>query len=366
MTSDATSPGASPGRRVRRRRRAVVLGLALAVLVLLVSGAALAAFRYLPALDEARGLRTDLETMVGRVQEAGLGIDQATMDQLDADLASASGRLAHVRDLLATDPLVGLARGFPPTSANVHGADDVVAAAGDLLIAVDNGLAIGHRFVEIRQEQAADPGNASALSQLVELMATSRDQAVAASAAVAQARERLARVPDGLVGQVESVRDSDGRADREVRPAPGLVRDGQRSLAGDAGLGRASALPGPHPGPGRAPPQRRAHRELRHHRVRSRANHRAPLPRRRLRWTDVRTTRSSSRRRSSRTTCSAPAALAARRRGLVAGLPDQRAGRLTPLHQRVRRRADRRRARDHDVHDRRAAEGDGADDRPGL
>ncbi len=199
----ATPPSPRP-----RRRRAVLLGLALAALLVVGAGAALVAFRYLPALDEARALRSDLETMVGRAQDAGLGIDRPTMDQLDADLASARGRYASLSDLLATDPLLGLARVIPLTSANVRGADDVVAAAGDLLDGVGDGLSIGQRFVGIREAQAASPGTASALAQLVELMATSRDQAVAASAAVARARERLAGVPDGLIGPVESVRDA--------------------------------------------------------------------------------------------------------------------------------------------------------------
>jgi len=185
----------------------VLVGVAL-VLLLFLAGAALAVFRYVPALDEARALRTDLETMVERVQEAGLGIDRATIDQLDADLGSARGSLGRLRDLLSSDPLVGLARALPPSASNIRGADDVVAAAGDLFDAAGDGLAIGRRFVEIKEAQAAGTGNATALSQLVELMATSRDQAVAASAAIARARVLLSRVPDGLIGQVESVRDA--------------------------------------------------------------------------------------------------------------------------------------------------------------
>jgi hypothetical protein len=176
--------------------------------LLLLAGTALAVFRYVPALDQARALRTDLVTMVGRVQEAGLGIDRATMDALDADLATARARLGRLRDLLSSDPLVGLARALPPTASNIRGADDVVAAAGDLFDAAGDGLAIGRRFVEIKEVQAAGTGNASTLSQLVELMATSRDEAVAASAAIARARALLSRVPDGLIGQVESVRDA--------------------------------------------------------------------------------------------------------------------------------------------------------------
>jgi Protein of unknown function (DUF4012) len=206
------APGSAPQRRARPRRRVVAGGIAVAVLLLLVLGGALAAglaaFRYLPALDEARVLRTDLETMVDRVREAGLGIDRATMDALDADLVSARGRFDRLESLLANDPLVAFVRAVPPTAANVRGADDVVAAAGSLLDAVGDGLAIGRRFVEIREAQAAAPANASALSELVELMATSRDSAVAAAASIATARQYLAAVPDGLVGQVESVRDA--------------------------------------------------------------------------------------------------------------------------------------------------------------
>jgi hypothetical protein len=192
-------------KRSRPRRRVVVVGFG--VIVLLIVGA-LALFRYLPALDEGRALRTDLETMVGRVQEAGLGIDRATIDSLDADAASARARLDGLHGLLASDPLIGLARALPLTAANIRGADTVVAAAGDLLDAVDEGLTLGRRFVDIRTGQAADPKTASAVSQLVELMATSRDRAVSAAASVASARRALATVPDGLIGQVESVRDA--------------------------------------------------------------------------------------------------------------------------------------------------------------
>jgi len=207
VTGDAAPAGAAPRRPSLISRRAVLVALAIAA-ALILAGVALAAFRYLPALDEARALRTDLETMVDRVRETGLGVDRATMDALDAHQASARGRLDRLRSLLAGDPLIRIARAFPPTAANIRGADDVVAGAGDLLDAVGEGLAIGRRFVEIREAQAADPGTASALSQLVELMATSRDRAVSAAASVATARRTLAAIPDGLVGQVESVRDA--------------------------------------------------------------------------------------------------------------------------------------------------------------
>ena len=207
MKRDPARADAAQPPPARRGRRVVLLAVGVGVLLVVIAGA-LAVFRYLPALDEARALRTDLETMVGRVEGAGLGIDRATVDALDADLASARGRFDSLQGLLAGDPLIRIARAFPPTAANVRGADDVVAGAGDLLDAVGQGLAIGRQFVDIREAQAADPATASALSQLVELMATSRDRAVSAAASVASARQTLAAVPDGLIGQVESVRDA--------------------------------------------------------------------------------------------------------------------------------------------------------------
>ena len=205
MTDDAAG-GSFPGRPARTRRRGALVVLALSAVV--VGGAALIAFRYLPALDDARVLRTGLEATVERVREAGLGIDRTTLDAVGADLATARGRYERLASLLAGDPLIAVARIVPLLSSNVRGADGVVAAAGDLLDAADDGLAIGRRFVEIRATQAANPAGTSTLAQLVALMATSRNHAVSAAASVASARRELATVPDGLLGPIASARDA--------------------------------------------------------------------------------------------------------------------------------------------------------------
>ncbi len=207
MTGEPVQTDLQGTRRFRPGRRGALVALGIGGVAVLLAGA-LVLFRYLPALDEGRALRTDLETMVGRVQDAGLGIDRATVDQLDADLASARARYDRLHGLLADDPLIGLARALPPTAANVRGADSVVGAAGDLLDAVGQGLTLGRRFVDIREAQATGAHKGTALSQLVELMATSRDGATSAAASVASARQALATVPDGLIGPVESVRDA--------------------------------------------------------------------------------------------------------------------------------------------------------------
>ena len=194
--------------RAAAGRRRVLGGIAIAVVPLLAALAALVVFRYLPAVDEARALRSDLETMVDRVQEAGFDIDRVTVDALDADLRAARTRFDHLEDLVAHDPLVAIARVLPPTAANVEGADRLVEAGGHLLDAVGEGLAIGRDFVEVRETAGPDAGADSALARLVGLMVRSRDAAASAAGSVADARRALAATPDGLIGPLESMRDA--------------------------------------------------------------------------------------------------------------------------------------------------------------
>lgn len=226
MTDHLSAPGRLPTDPVRRRRRRrtaarrrrLLAGFGIVLVVLIVTAGVLAVFRYLPAHDEAQNLRTNLDAMASRAQEAGLGIGRPVIDALDRDVAAARGRLDHLADLLAHDALVGLARAFPPTAADVRGADALIVAARDLFDAAGEGLAMGRRFVEIKEAQAADPKNASALAQLVELMVTSRDRAVTAAAALARARQTLAAVPDGLAGPIESARDAMVQRIEKVAP----------------------------------------------------------------------------------------------------------------------------------------------------
>ena len=251
-------PAPDARRLPARFGRRAVLVVAAVALVLLAAGAVLAVFRYLPAVDDARALRADLETMVDRVRETGMEIDGGTIDALDADLRSARERLDRLESLLASDPLVALGRVLPPTAPSVVGADLVVTAAGDLLGAVGEGLAIGRRFVEVREAQATDPAGGSILSRLVELMATSRDRAVSAATSVASARRALDAVPDGAVSQVVSVRDAMMERIDAYGPLLDSYVDASDTDAGDPRLGRAATLPGPHPGPRGDPADGRA------------------------------------------------------------------------------------------------------------
>ena len=147
MTVDRDGTGPAPVRRWPRRRRTVLLGAAVAGVILLAVGVGLAAFRYLPALNEARALRSDIETMVERALGAGLEIDRATIDELDAQLSSSRERLGRLEGLAGSDPLIALARALPLLSPNVRGADEVLAAGANLLDAVGDGLVIGRQYV---------------------------------------------------------------------------------------------------------------------------------------------------------------------------------------------------------------------------
>ena len=196
-----SAPRPREGGSRRRLRRAIALTVVSVLAVIVVAGV-LAVTRYLPAIDEARALRSDLESMATRVRAAGLDIDQPTIDRLNSDLATGRARLDRLANLLAGDPLIGLARAFPATQPDVQGADALAGAAGDLFDAADQGLEIAQRYVDIKTAPAGDPGSTT-LSRLVEFMATSRDRALVVQTSLARARVALEKVPDGPGGTSE-------------------------------------------------------------------------------------------------------------------------------------------------------------------
>lgn len=205
-------------RPAHRRRRIVAIVLGGSAFLLLLAGLWLAATRYLPALDEARALRTDLLAMADRARAAGVNLDRPTLIQLQADLQTADGHLADLRDMLASDPLVGLARSLPPTRDAIRGADAVVKAGDDLTGAAADGLTIAGQYVTIREAQAASTdgtnsstggsSGGSALASLVQLMATSQSSVSAAIAALDQASQALASTPANLPGPIADARDT--------------------------------------------------------------------------------------------------------------------------------------------------------------
>ena len=154
---------------------------------------------------------------------AGLEVDGATLDDLDAQLASASARLARLEGLVGTDPLIGLARALPPSSAHVRGVDEVLGAGGSLLHAVGDGLEIGRRYVDLRDSRAGTAGDGAALAQLVQLLVESRSQMSDVATSIADARQALAAVPEEAAQQIRDVRDAMSARIERYEPALGLL-----------------------------------------------------------------------------------------------------------------------------------------------
>lgn len=224
MTSGAgPSPDRSRRRHRRTRRRPVLLAAGSVVLLLLAAGVALAAVRYLPALDEARSLAADLDDLARRGKDAGLALDRPTLTAIQQDAASTRSRFERLRDLLAGDPLIAVARVLPPSHDAVSGADLLTAAGGHVLDAADAGLALAERYVGLRERQTASGGGAAdggaadgadgtagtrgTLAGMVELMATGRGEVDRMVAAADRAEATLAQAPPALPGPLGRARD---------------------------------------------------------------------------------------------------------------------------------------------------------------
>jgi hypothetical protein len=175
------------------------------VVALAVVGA-IAAWRYLPAVDSARTLADRASALAAEMRSMGVeDLDEARVADLTSKLDAMEGDLAPIRELLAGDPLVGLARALPFTGPQVTGADAVVAAATGVLAAGDIGMGVGERFTAIRGQQAT--GGSGMLPQLVGLLADSTDEIDRMGDHLDAALVALARVPDEVVGPIARARD---------------------------------------------------------------------------------------------------------------------------------------------------------------
>ena len=219
------------GRRPRPGRRA--LG-GLLVLAVLAAAAALAAFRYLPALDDAKALRADLESAYAVAKSAGANVDSSSLDKIDADLASARTHLDRLSRLLADDPLVGLARAFPPTSGDVREADALASAGTDAMTAAEDGLGVAGRYVALREARAAgatgtvgttdtagtwqSSAQGSVLEEIGGLLVDSRSALADAAGSLDRAGRTLAAAPRGSIGAIDRLRDELSARIGELQP----------------------------------------------------------------------------------------------------------------------------------------------------
>ncbi len=197
-----------PAPRPRRRSgaRAVVIILLIVFAVVAIVGA-IAAIRYVPLLGQSQELRATAAELAAELRDFGIGdLEGEGADRVEASLAKLDGQLEPFRDVLANDPLVGVARNLPVVGEQVIGADRIVGAADQLVQAGDIGMQLADRFKEVRARDASDP-EASLMAGLVELMATSTDEIDQLDDLVIAARAQLADVPAGVIGQLAQARD---------------------------------------------------------------------------------------------------------------------------------------------------------------
>jgi hypothetical protein len=119
---------------------------------------ALAFLRYAPLVGDVRDARQAAQRLADVARSLGTGdLDRASVDRLRGDLDELDGRLMPVRNLLAGDPLVDLARQLPAAAVQVEAAEALVQAADSLLEAGHIGIDLADRVVSLRESNDADP-----------------------------------------------------------------------------------------------------------------------------------------------------------------------------------------------------------------
>lgn len=201
--------GVGPLRRRRRRRHRRLrwfVAIAVGLLVLLLVGAGLAAARYLPMLEAARGLKASLTDLASNAAGLGIDVDRPALTELHARFDDADQRLRDLAAEVDSDPFIGLLADMGPTRDQVAGAHHLFGAARGMMDGARVLLGIGDRYVAIRESHAADPSRRVALADLVELMATTNALAAEASGDIQDARAELDQVSVGLLGPLEDAR----------------------------------------------------------------------------------------------------------------------------------------------------------------
>jgi hypothetical protein len=202
---------------VQHRPRRLWLIVGASVLIVLVAGAGLALFRYLPLLDDARDVRASMESLYSRVTRVGLAMDRQTLAGIERDMQAVSLRIDRLAESLASDPVMAIAAVLPPTRDAANGARALTAAAQDTMAAGKVALRMGSQYVAMR-ERSVGTKTQSTLESLAEVMVNTRDDATQLRSALAAARDRLRNLPDGLPGPLGEARAVMGAKLDEVMP----------------------------------------------------------------------------------------------------------------------------------------------------
>jgi hypothetical protein len=197
LTHSAAADGSSGPRRRGLRWLLVI------VVLLVGAGILVAVLRYGPLVTQARQAQDharELSRMLNALGPADL--DEASLAALEADLDTLDAELAPFRDLVAGDPLVGLARSLPGVDGQLAAAGSLVGAADALIEAGRSGLALAARVVAIQGDDATP-----ILPRLVEIVASSTGEVDRMGELIAAASARLAEIPDDAIGPIVQARD---------------------------------------------------------------------------------------------------------------------------------------------------------------
>ncbi|MGZ5418688.1 MAG: DUF4012 domain-containing protein [Nocardioides sp.] len=192
-------------RRRWRRKRIVAYGLLAVGCIVLAIGAILA-IRYLPYLDRAREAKAAAQQLAQAIRSLDVDLTQQDLDGITVQVDDVDHKLQVFRDVLATDPLVGLARSVGVLREQIDGGAEAIAAADDLIGAARTGLRLGQHYVDNRTSAQVSAGS-STLANLVDLMATSTNDIDQINAQLEEAQQHLARIPANAIGDVREAHD---------------------------------------------------------------------------------------------------------------------------------------------------------------
>ncbi len=178
----------------------------------------LLAFHYVPyyngarsALDSARQLAAEARNLQAS------DINRPTLERLHAEVSALQQNVVATQGLLATDPLVAVARALPPLAGQLTTADHVIEAAGRLIDAANVALAMGDQFVAVRE----GPPDAL-LGGLVGLVATSSGNVADLEADLDAADAALADARPTATGSLLDATDEMSSAITRLRPVVDL------------------------------------------------------------------------------------------------------------------------------------------------
>ena len=172
-----------------------------------IAGLAAAGVHYLGVVDDIRGVRETSAHLADDVRALDAAdLQRTTVDHIRGELTALGDRLAPIEALLASDPLVSVARRIPAAALQVEAAESLVEAGSSLVEAGRIGLGLADRVVDLREADAADP-EVALMPGLVELMATSGGQADQVAELLADARSALDAIPPDAISQIREARD---------------------------------------------------------------------------------------------------------------------------------------------------------------